>query len=80
MGNAIVKAENYVYQTMLQLSGNQGKQLCQIGTLWENPEAKSNTEIYDFVLPSPIPLSDLQNLTVCYLDLIGNAYNIIYIQ
>ncbi len=80
MGNSIVKAENYVYQTMLQLSGNQGKQLCQIGTLWENPEAKSNTEIYDFVLPSPIPLSDLQNLSVCYLDLIGNAYNIIYIQ
>jgi hypothetical protein len=75
MNNAIVNAENFVYQTQLTLRGNQGI-FCQIGSLWENPEAKTNTELYNFVLPDPVPLSDLTNMSVMYLDLIGNSYNI----
>jgi hypothetical protein len=80
MDHTSVEPENFVYQTMVQLNGNQNNQLCQIGTLWENPEAKSNTELYNFILPKPIPLSDLHSLTVCYLDLIGNAYNIGFLE
>ena len=78
MDNALVDPENFVYQTMIQLNGFQN-QLGQIGTLWEDPEAKTNTELYNFVLPDPLPLPELRGLTVCYLDLIGNAYNIGYL-
>jgi hypothetical protein len=79
MDNNSVTAENFVYQTQVTLNGTQN-QLCQIGTLWENPEAKTNTEIYNFILPNPIPLSELRGLSIMYLDLIGNAYNIGYVQ
>jgi hypothetical protein len=80
MDNSLVNPENFVYQTMVQLNDQQYNQIFQIGTLWENPEAKTNTELYNFILPHPIPLSDLYGLTVCYLDLIGNAYNIGFMQ
>lgn len=70
-----INPENFVYQTMVQLnSGN--NQLDQIGCLWENPEAKTNTELYDFVSSKKINASDLTGINVCYLDLVGNSYNI----
>ncbi len=47
MKNIPVTPENYVYQTQVTLTGSQS-QLCQMGALWENPEAKTNTEIYQF--------------------------------
>jgi hypothetical protein len=78
MDHALVTAENYVYQTQVTLEGNQ--RLCSMGALWENPEAKTNTEIYSFTLPDPVPLSDLKMITVSYVDLIGNSYNINYFQ
>jgi hypothetical protein len=76
MNGASVSPENFVYQTMIQLNGINHNQLCQIGVLWENPEAKSNTELYTFVPDKTILASELESLTVCYLDLVGNAYNI----
>jgi len=75
-----VNPENFVYQTMVQLNGSNANQLCQIGALWEIPEAKSNTELYNFEVQNPFPLSQLSGVTVCYLDLVGNAYNIGYIK
>ena len=75
MNNALVNADNFVYQTQITLQGNQGI-FCQIGALWENPEAKSNTELYEFVLPNPVPYADLLNMSVMYVDLIGNSYSI----
>ena len=79
MENALVKAENFVYQTQVTLDGIQDR-ICQIGALWENPEAKTNTEIYNFILPNPVPLSDLNHISVMYVDLIGNSYSMGYVQ
>jgi len=79
MQNNLVTAENFVFQTQVTLEGIQDR-LCQIGALWENPEAKTNTDLYNFKLPTPIPLSELRYLSVMYVDLIGNSYNIGYIQ
>jgi hypothetical protein len=79
MKNAPVTPENYVYQAQVTLNSNQG-QLCQMGALWENPEAKTNTEIYQFTLSKPVPMTELRNLTVSYVDMIGNAYNIGFMQ
>jgi hypothetical protein len=79
MQNILVTAENYVYQTQVTLDGSQN-QLCSMGALWENPEAKTNTDIYNFTLPKPIPLSELCHLSVMYLDLIGNSYSFGYMQ
>jgi hypothetical protein len=78
MDHALVTAENYVYQTQVTLEGNQ--RLCSMGSLWENPEAKTNTDLYNFTLPDPVPLPDLKMITVSYVDLIGNSYNINYFQ
>jgi hypothetical protein len=75
-GNGII-AENFVYQTQVTL--NKGtKQLCQIGALWEGPEAKTNTELYTFVPKDSINIADVTSAQVTYLDLIGNAYNNCY--
>jgi hypothetical protein len=76
----LVNPENFVYQTMIQLNGSNHNQISQIGTIWENPEAKTNTELYNFEVQNPFPLSQLNGVTVCYLDLVGNAYNIGYIK
>jgi hypothetical protein len=75
--NNFVTAENYVYQTQVTLDGPQ-TQLVQMGALWENPEAKTNSDLYHFTLPTPLPLSQLSRLSVMYLDIIGNSYNIGY--
>jgi hypothetical protein len=75
--NKIVTAENYVYQTQVTLDGPQAR-LAQMGALWENPEAKTNSDLYSFTLPTPVPMSQLNRLSVMYLDLIGNSYNIGY--
>jgi hypothetical protein len=75
--NNIVTAENYVYQTQVTFDGSQ-TQLAQIGALWENPEAKTNTDLYNFTLKTPLPFSQLRRLSVMYVDLIGNSYNIGY--
>ena len=80
MNQALVNAENFVYQTQITMDGYQGNRLCQVGALWENPEAKTNTEIYDFTLPNPVPLSELRSLSVMYVDLIGNSYSIGFMQ
>lgn len=75
--NNPITAENYVFQTQVTLDGPQA-QLRQMGALWENPEAKTNTDLYSFTLPAPLPMSQLSSLSVMYLDLIGNSYNIRY--
>jgi len=75
--NKFVTAENYVYQTQVTLEGPQTR-LVQMGALWENPEAKTNTDLFNFTLPNPVPMSQLNMLSVMYLDLIGNSYNINY--
>ena len=75
MEDDVVDAENFVYQTQITLrDGN--TQISQMGALWENPETKTNNELYNFVLPAPVPLSDLHNISVMYVDLIGNSYEI----
>ena len=33
--------------------------LRQMGALWENPEAKTNIDLYNFTLPNPLPMSQL---------------------
>ena len=75
--NKFVTAENYVYQTQVTLEGPQTR-LVQMGALGENPEAKTNTDLFNFTLPNPVPMSQLNMLSVMYLDLIGNSYNINY--
>ena len=75
--NKFITAENYVYQTQVTLDGPQA-QLAQMGSLWENPEAKTNSDLYNFTLPTPVPMSQLSRLSVMYLDIIGNSYNISY--
>jgi len=68
-----VNPGNFIYQTMIQLN-NGGSQLEQIGVLWENPETKTNDELYNFVPARKINLSELTGVNVCYLDLLGNSY------
>lgn len=80
MGQTPVTAENYVYQAQVTLDGFEGNRLCQMGALWENPEAKTNTELYSFQLPKQIPLATIRSVGVCYVDIIGNAYNVGFIQ
>jgi len=75
MRGETINPENFVYQTMVQLN-NGGSQLEEIGGLWENPEAKTNTELYNFVSSNKINESELTVINVCYLDLVGNSYNI----
>lgn len=75
--NNFITAENYVYQTQVTLDGPQTR-LVQMGALWENPEAKTNSNLYTFTLPTPLPMSQLSRLSIMYLDLIGNSYNIGY--
>lgn len=77
MNNEPVNAENYVYQTMVQIDGT--SRICEIGKLWENPASKQHTEIYTFTLPNPVALSEIGQVKVCYLDLIGNTYNLKFI-
>jgi hypothetical protein len=77
MKGDIINPENFVYQTMVQLN-NGVNQLEQIGTLWENPEAKTNTELYNYIPKSKINESELTGINVCYLDLVGNSYNIVF--
>jgi hypothetical protein len=72
-----INPENFVYQTMVQLN-NGVKQLEQIGALWENPEAKTNTELYNYIPKTKINESELTGINVCYLDLVGNSYNIVF--
>jgi len=68
-----VNAENFVYQTMIQLNkGN--NQLEQIGVIWEPPHYKKNTELYNFVPTKKILVSDVDRLNVVYVDLVGNSY------
>lgn len=80
MKGETINPENFVYQTMVQLNGDHANQLSQIGVLWENPEAKSNNELYTFIPQNPIQISELYSINVCYLDLVGNAYNIVFIK
>jgi hypothetical protein len=77
MQGETINPENFVYQTMVQLN-NGVKQLEEIGTLWENPEAKTNTELYNYIPKSRINESELTGINVCYLDLVGNSYNIVF--
>ncbi len=70
-----INPENFVYQTMVQLN-NEGNQLEQIGVLWESPQCKTNKELYNFVSSKKIKGSELTGINVCYLDLVGNSYNI----
>lgn len=77
INNEPVNAENYVYQTMIQVDGT--SRICEIGKLWENPESKQHTEIYTFTLPNPVALSEIGQIKVCYTDLIGNTYNLKFI-
>jgi len=69
-----VNAENFVYQTMVQIDGNE--RICEMGKLWEDPASKRYTEKYTFTLPDPVALSEVRQIVVCYLDLIGNTYNL----
>jgi hypothetical protein len=73
-----INPENFVYQTMIQLNDANYQQLCQIGVLWEGPETKTNTELYNFVPWKTILVSELNRINVCYLDLLGNSYNIVF--
>jgi hypothetical protein len=73
-----VDAQNFVYQTMVMLNGPNASQLCQIGVLWESPEAKSNDELYTYVPSETINISELSGLAVNYIDLVGNAYLFVY--
>lgn len=68
--------ENFVYQTMVQLNDIHYNQISQIGVMWESPEAKSNNELYTFRPNKAIQVSELNNINVCYMDMVGNAYNI----
>ena len=67
MDQSPVNAENFVYQTQVTLDGYQGNRLSQVGALWENPEAKTNTELYNFTLPQPIPLTEIRTVGICYV-------------
>lgn len=75
MNNEPVNTGNFVVQASVWLHGYNDL-LCQIGRLWENPEAITDAELYNFTLPEPIPLSQLISVEVGYQDLIGNVYNI----
>jgi len=77
MNNEPVNAENFVYQTMVQIDGT--ARISEMGKLWENPASKQNTELYTFTLPNPVALSEIGQVKVCYLDLIGNTYNLKFI-
>lgn len=76
INDSFINADNFVYQTMVQLDGN--TRICEIGKLWADPESKHDTEKYTFTLPNPVPISELKQIVVCYQDLIGNAYNLHY--
>ncbi|MCX7987557.1 MAG: hypothetical protein N2662_11525 [Bacteroidales bacterium] len=72
-----VNAQNFVYQTMVQLN-DKNSQIEQIGLNWESPKHKTNTELFNFVPTKKILVSDLDRINVFYVDLVGNSYNIFF--
>ncbi|MFN8241941.1 MAG: hypothetical protein U0X39_14470 [Bacteroidales bacterium] len=70
-----IDPENFVYQTMVQLNAG-ATQIDQIGTMWESPESKTNTELYNFVPKVKIIESNVSGINVNYLDMVGNSYTI----
>jgi hypothetical protein len=70
-----VNPENFIYQTNIMLkSENNPHVIEQIGTLWESPHAKTNTELFTFVPGKSINVSEIYIISVGYIDLVGNAY------
>ena len=75
--NSSVDPTNFVYQVALIFGGADGGTILrQIGTIYESPEAKTWTELYNFTVSPSIDLSSIGGLCVCYTDLIGNQYQI----
>jgi|WetSurMetagenome_2_1015567.scaffolds.fasta_scaffold21097_2 hypothetical protein len=78
MNGNTVTPENFVYQADIMIRINNVNQPIQIGTLWESPEAKTNNELYNFVPSKPISVSEVTQVIVGYLDLIGNSYGFVF--
>ncbi|MGO9482361.1 MAG: hypothetical protein ACLP05_11360 [Candidatus Kryptoniota bacterium] len=75
--NSGVDPTNFVYQVSLIFDGkDDGTILKQIGTIYQSPEAKTWTELYNFTVDPPLEISAIGGLCVCYVDLIGNQYQI----
>jgi hypothetical protein len=71
-----INAENFVYLVQLQISGQNMSRLYEVGGLFTSPNTNPNVEKYNFKLPTPIPLSEITNMSVNYQDLLGNEYDI----
>lgn len=75
--NTPVSPENFIYLVQLQIMA--GEQSCQIGaSLYESPETNPNLEKYNFSVPNPIAMANLFQITVCYQDLLGNEFDIVW--
>lgn len=76
--NTIVDPENYVTILQLQFQNKDGSRL-EIGGLYESVQSKITIkDLTNITVTNPIPLSNLDGLSVNYNDVLGNEYNVLW--
>jgi hypothetical protein len=71
-----VNPDNFIYLIQLQLMS--GNQVISLGARLYSDQNPSDMEKYNFVLTTPLALTNLFQLDVYYQDLLGNEYNIFW--
>lgn len=76
--NTPVDPENYVTILQLQFQNKDGSRL-EIGGLYESVQSKITIkDLTNITLTNPVPLSNLEGLSVNYNDILGNEYNVVW--
>jgi len=76
--NTPVDPENYVTILQLQFQNKDGSRL-EMGGLYESVQSKVTIkDLTNITLTNPIPLSNLDGLSVNYNDVLGNEYNVVW--
>jgi len=76
--NTVVDPENYVTILQLQFQNKDGSRL-ELGSLYESVQTKITLkDLTNIALTDPIPLSNLDGLSVNYNDILGNEYNVVW--
>jgi len=69
-----VNPENFIFLVQVQL-GIQNQNISLGAGLYSTPESNPNPEKYNFILDAPVPLENLERITICYQDLLGNEFD-----
>ncbi len=76
--NTIVDPENYVTTLQLQFQNKDGSRL-ELGGPYESVQTKITLkDLTNITLKNPIPISNLDGLSVNYNDILGNEYNVVW--